>query len=61
MDDIIPDGLLDLSKTKTRFAFELLETIFFDNEASDIHERINQLRERNIEIEIEIDDFGSGR
>ena len=57
LDDTIPDGLPDLSKTKTRFAFELLETIFFDNEASDIHERINQFHERNIEI----GDFGSGR
>ena len=59
LDDAILDGLPNLSTTKTRFAFELLETIFFDSEAEAIHDRINQLRERNIEIEI--DDFGSGR
>lgn len=46
-----PDGL--------RVAFELLETVCFDEVGEDVNWAIDQLREAGVEFEI--DDFGSGR
>lgn len=42
-----------------RVAFELLETIDFEADADSLVWRLDELRERGVEIEI--DDFGSGR
>jgi EAL domain-containing protein (putative c-di-GMP-specific phosphodiesterase class I) len=42
-----------------RVAFELLETIDFDSNSDSLLWRIDEIRERGVEIEL--DDFGSGR
>ncbi|MEM8840327.1 MAG: EAL domain-containing protein [Pseudomonadota bacterium] len=52
-------GLDTLDAQGTTLSFELLETIFVDEQDSSFDWRIDQLQERGIELEI--DDFGSGR
>ncbi|MEM8790639.1 MAG: EAL domain-containing protein [Pseudomonadota bacterium] len=57
-----PDLMRSIDRLDTsglEIAFELLETIFLDDQNEDYDWSIDQLQERGIDIEI--DDFGSGR
>lgn len=57
-----PNLLESIDRLETRglkVSFELLETIFLDDQNDDYDWTIDQLQERGIDIEI--DDFGSGR
>lgn len=58
-DPHLIDSIKHADEIKTKVAFELLETIFLDDQTDDIQWNIDRLKERGIEIEI--DDFGSGR
>ncbi|WP_244645563.1 bifunctional diguanylate cyclase/phosphodiesterase [Salinarimonas ramus] len=57
-DESLIDGLRDLAITPGELSFELLETIFLDDEDAVSKRNIAQLAEMGISIEI--DDFGTG-
>ncbi|MEM8798060.1 MAG: ABC transporter substrate binding protein [Pseudomonadota bacterium] len=56
--DTLFSSIEPLDLGKTQLCFELLESIFMDDEEDPLIDRLNHLREQNIRIEI--DDFGSG-
>ena len=57
-DHRLIDGLRNLKFEKGSLSFELLESIFLDNPDENISSNIEQLKE--LGIDIEIDDFGTG-
>ena len=59
LDDSAIEDVEEFCRSETRIAFELLETIYFDDERSEVSDAIERLRA--VGVEIEIDDFGSGR
>jgi diguanylate cyclase (GGDEF)-like protein/PAS domain S-box-containing protein len=58
-DDSFEDISSRIAAYPGEIAFELLETIFLEEESAGFHVRLDQLREMGIAIEV--DDFGSGR
>lgn len=58
MDEDLLERLDQLDLPAGKVGFEVVESIFFDNPDSNTMERINALKERCIDIEI--DDFGTG-
>ncbi|MEM7670188.1 MAG: EAL domain-containing protein, partial [Pseudomonadota bacterium] len=59
LDPDLMRGLDEIDTSTIDLSFELLETIFLDDQDDRVDWCIDQLQERGIEIEI--DDFGSGR
>ena len=59
LDPEILGDVQRLRPMRMAVAFELLETVYFDDERSEVSEAIERLR--RVGVEIEIDDFGSGR
>lgn len=58
MDEALPDDLAAMDYAG-KIAFELIETIFFEEEQGAFFQRIEALR--GLGVSFEVDDFGSGR
>ncbi len=59
LDPVVYQDIVKLKPKNMRVAFELLETVYFDEAGADVSWAIDQLRGAGVEFEI--DDFGSGR